>query len=170
MSGCLWQKGEKKNRIFVWDILRRLTRQVKSKRGSKMQKVEVATQTGQVKIQQAQNWAEKIWHERKARHLQASNNNSFDTPGTSYMRRRDCKYRLYAALNFRALNSLHKQKLEIKYVCFCLPAHIFIHVHGGYTRVWKDSILSDIYDEFQIFCKRVKGNNHSTIHMKVLLK
>lgn len=120
-----------------------------------------------VKIHQDWNWEErrKTWHERKERHLQASNNSSF---GAGYMRRKDCKYGLCAALNFRVLNLLHKQKTWDQ---ICLLADICGHVHAGCTLniEWDRLILSDICDEFQIFCKQVKGN-YLTMNMKVLLK
>lgn len=64
--------------------------QVKSRGrgGSKMRKVEVASQKGWVKIRLDRNWGEqrKTWRARKVRHLQASSDNSFNTPGARCMR------------------------------------------------------------------------------------
>lgn len=89
-TGVMAQKGKsrvvcdreggkkKKKRLFVWDRLRRLTRQVKSKSGSKMRKVEVATQKGRVKIHLDWKWGERgenTTRRKSETFLQASNDN-----------------------------------------------------------------------------------------------
>lgn len=60
----------------VWHRLRHLTRQVKSKRGSKIRKVEVATQKGWLKIHLDWKWgARREKHDVGEKHLQASDDN-----------------------------------------------------------------------------------------------
>lgn len=77
-QSCLWQRREKKHTHThsVWHRLRHLTRQVKSKRGSKIRKVEVATQKGWLKIHLDWKWgARREKHDVGEKHLQASDDN-----------------------------------------------------------------------------------------------